>query len=226
MSDYRKYFDPLIKNVEGHKEDVYKDHNGNHTVGTGLNLGDHDVQNLMKIRGIDPEEVKSGTRKLASVEMDDLQNAYLGKREGLVRDKLGKDLYDILPPHKKAAVMSMGYQSLNNIGPNLTQSIAGDDPIGTIREMLLNSNKEQDPGILSRRMQEAQTFSGDPVTFSSAFKAMTYAEKQKLNDILNKAQNENVRAELMQKYGSYLSNEPEKPQFNKLFPRQASKPTE
>lgn len=214
MGDYRKYFDPLIKDVEGYSDDTYEDHKGTPTVGTGLNLEDADVQGLMKIRGIDPEEVKTGNRQLASDELDEIHNSYIGKREKLVRNRLGEDLYDTLQPHEKAAVMSMGYQSLNNVGPNFTQAISSNDRIGAIREMILNTNKDQNPGILSRRFREAEVYGG-PEDFSSAFKTMTPVEISKLQNIINKLTNDNVKQEIMQKYGQYL-NQPAPVKMDKL----------
>lgn len=205
--EYRKLFDPLIKDVEGFDKDPYMDQNNNATVGTGLNLEDPDVQGLMNLRNINPEEVKSGQRKLASEELDDIHNSYLDKREKLVRDKLGGDLYDTLQPHEKASIMSMGYQSLNNIGPNLTQSIAGGDKIGAIREMILNTNKDKDPGIAVRRFKEAETYGG-PLDFGLSFKTLEPEQKQQLLDMIGKIKNENTRAEVLKKYGPYLQEKP------------------
>jgi GH24 family phage-related lysozyme (muramidase) len=214
MPDSRNIFNDFIKKVEGHSDEVYADSKGVPTVGTGLNLDDETVQGLMNLRGINPEEVKSGQRKLATEEMDDIHNQYMDKRTGLVRSQVGEDLYDTLKPNEKAALMSMGYQSLNNLGPNLKGHIASDDKIGAMREMILNTNKDQDPGILNRRMQEAELFGG-PLDFSSAFKTMSPEEKRQLMDTFNKLKNENVKAEALKKYGSYLNDAPPA-QFNKL----------
>lgn len=214
MPEFKKLFNDLIRKVEGHKEEPYVDTTGNPTIGTGLNLNDHDVRGLLNIRGIDPEQVKTGQRRMVASELDDVQKHYVDKREKLVRDKLGPDLYDQLPPHQKASIMSMGYQSLNNIGPNLTSYIAGNDPIGAIREMVLNTNKHKDPGILKRRFEEAEMFGG-PLDFSAAFKTMTPEEKRQMREMFDKIENEHSRNEVNQKYGSYLA-EPKPQQFTKL----------
>lgn len=214
MPDYRSLLNPLIKTVEGHQEDPYQDHKGNTTVGTGLNLEDADVQGLMKIRNIDPEEVKSGTRKLASDELDDIHNSYLDKREGLVRSKMGPDMFDMLQPNEKAAVMSMGYQSLNNLGPNFNSALAAGDKIGAMREMILNTNQDKSPGILARRLKEAELYGG-PLDFTSTFKTFSPEEKQQVRSIIESTKNEHTKKELLDKYGSYLG-EPDKLQFNKL----------
>lgn len=215
MPEFKKLFNNLIKSVEGHKEDPYMDSKGNPTIGTGLNLNDQDVQNLMSARGINPEEVKTGQRKLASEELDDIHNTYVSGREKLVRDKIGGDVYDQLKANQKAALNSMGYQSLNNIGPNLTGYVASDDPIGAIREMILNTNKDGDAGILKRRLEEAEMYGG-PLDFASSFKTMTPEEKAMVRDTLNKIQNEHSRTEVMNKYGSYLNDGSQPQQFNKL----------
>jgi GH24 family phage-related lysozyme (muramidase) len=216
VGDYRKYFDPLIKSVEGHSNDSYSDSNGNPTIGAGMNLNDPTIQGLMSLRGIDHNDVKSGNRSIANDELADIQNAYLGSREKLVRNKVGGDLYDTLQPHEKAAIMSMGYQSLNNLGPSLSGHLASGDKPNAIKEMLLNTNAKKDPGILSRRFQEAQTYDSDPVSFSSAFKIMSDDEKKQLADILGKTKNENTRKELLDKYGSYLGTTQPKQDFSKL----------
>lgn len=214
MSEYKTLFNNLIKKVEGHENEPYSDTMGNPTVGTGLNLDDEDVRGFMNIRGIDPEQVKTGQRKLASNELDDIHNQYVDKRERLVREKIGGDVYDTLKPNQRAALMSMGYQSLNNIGPNLTGHIASDDPIGAMREIILNTNKEQDPGILKRRFEEAELYGG-PLDFTSTFKTMTPEEKKALKDTFEKLQNDNVKQDVLKKYGSYLGD-PQPQQFNKL----------
>lgn len=228
MADYRTYLDPLIKSVEGSSDTPYDDHNGNATVGNGLNLEDGDVQGLMKIRNIDPVEVKSGNRKLASDELGDIQNSYLDKREKLVRDKMGTGLFDTLEPHQQAAMMSMGYQSLNNLGPNLNSALAQGDKLGAMREMILNTNQEKNPGILSRRLKEAELYGG-PLDLTNTFKTFTPEEKAQVKSIIDSNKNENVKKEMMDKYGSYLG-EPQKVQFNKLQqmlqPKQAGINTE
>ena len=216
MGEYRKYFDPLIKSVEGHSDEAYDDSNGNPTIGPGMNLNDPTIQGLMSVRGIDHNEVRSGLRTVASEDLDGIHNDYLGSREKLVRDKFGGDLYDTLQPNEKAAIMSLGYQSLNNIGPGLTGHIASGDKPNVVREMLLNTNAKKDPGILSRRLQEAQTYDQDPVSFGSAFKIMSDEEKQQLAEILGKTKNEHTRKELMDKYGSYLGTTQPKQEFAKL----------
>lgn len=215
MSDFKSLFNPLIKDVEGFREEPYEDINKNLTIGAGLNLNDEDVRGLMNLRGHDPEMVKAGQLRLSPQELDEIQDAYVQKREPLVRERLGRDLYETLQPHEKAAIMSMGYQSLNNIGPNLTGRIAEGDKIGAMREMILNTNKQKEPGILVRRLKEAELYGG-PLDFTQTFQTMNEHEKRQVRELLNAIENENTRKEVLQKYGSYVG-ETQPTQFNKLM---------
>ncbi len=208
MSEYKNLLNPLLQEVEGHSADVYNDSKGIPTAGAGFNLDDLENQGIMKMHGIDPAEVKSGKRSIASDESDLIKNSILSRKEELVRNKMGSDFFDLLPDHKKAAVMSMGYQSLNNLGPNLQQKMAEGDEIGALREMILNTNADSDPGILKRRLKEAELYGG-PIDFAGAFKTMTPEEKQNLSKIIDKVQNEHTKKELLDKYGSYLGSKQE-----------------
>jgi GH24 family phage-related lysozyme (muramidase) len=181
----------------------YEDSKGVPTVGHGFNLDDEENQGIMKMHGIDPAEVKAGKRGLASEETEAIRDSILARKEQLVRGKMGSDFFDLLPPNKKAALMSMGYQSLNNLGPNLRNRMAQGDEIGAIREMILNTNADADPGILKRRLKEAELYGG-PLDFSGTFKTLSSEEKQKIVEIINKTQNEHTKKELIEKYGPYL----------------------
>lgn len=203
MSDYKSLLNPLLQQVEGHSDDSYTDSKGIPTAGYGFNLDDEENQGIMKMHGVDANEVKSGKRAIATDESQAIQDSILNRKEELVRGRMGSDFFDTLTPNKKAALMSMGYQSLNNIGPNLRGRMAEGDEIGALREMILNTNADKDPGILSRRLKEAELYGG-PIDFSGAFKTMNNQEKQQLIDIINKTQNENTKKELLDKYGSYL----------------------
>lgn len=216
MSDYKSLLSPFLADVEGNSSTAYNDSKGVPTAGYGFNLDDKENHGIMQMHGIDPNEVKMGTRKIASEEADRIKSSILDRKEALVRDRMGSDLFETLNPNKKAALVSLGYQSLNNIGPNLQEMIAKEDDPLALKELILNTNADSDPGILSRRMKEAQLYNPDPVTFSSAFKLMDNEEKSKLVKIINKTKNENTKKELMDKYGQYLGMTSEPLKFNKL----------
>lgn len=215
MSEYKNLLNPLLEDIEGNVPDVYQDSKGVPSAGIGFNLDDKETQGIMKLHGVDPEEIRSQKRSLASDETAAIKDSILNRKEELVKSRMGSDLFDLLPDNKKAALMSMGYQSLNNLGPNLRQHISEGDEIGALREMILNTNADEDPGILKRRLREAELYGG-PVDFSGAFKTMSPEEKKKLNSIIEKVQNEHTKKELIDRYGSYLGSKPEPVQLLRL----------
>lgn len=214
MPEYKKLFKPLIEAVEGRTNKVHRDINSVPTAGVGFNLQDADIQGIMGANNIDHNEVAAGNRDLSDPEIDAIQDSYMDKREPLVRNQIGGDMYDLLQPHEKAAVMSMGYQSLNNLGPSLKGYLSSGDKIGALREVMLNTNKQKDPGILVRRLKEAELMGG-PLDFSSTFKTMSDQEKKDMLEMLNQIKNENTRQEVLEKYAPYLQGPPSN-RFSKL----------
>lgn len=203
----QKFVD-LITEVEGNREDVYLDSMGNPTAGVGFNLQDPDMRSSMFSEGVDPDEVAGGTRSLQPEEISRIKQTYYTKREPLVKNAVGSDLYDLQDDNKRAALMSLGYQSLNNIGPNLRSYISQDDDIGAIREIILNTNKHKDPGTLVRRLKEAQVY--NPEKFASAFQTFNDQEKKFVLDLLNQIKNEHTKKAVLEQYGNYLMGPPPK----------------
>lgn len=214
MSDYKNLLKPFLRDVEGYREEPYLDSAGNPTIGAGLNLKDPDVRGLFQLRDYNPDEIIEKKRLPPPEIIDEVKDSYLNRREDLVRNKIGSDLYETLPANKKAALMSLGYQSLNNLGPSLTGHLASDDSINAIREMVLKTNKAQDPGTLVRRLKEAELYGG-PVDFSSSFKTFSPDERKQVLDMLDKIENPHTKAEVLEKYKNYLQ-ENNSPKFNKL----------
>lgn len=199
---YYDQFSRLIEDVEGRKHGVYNDTKGIPTVGIGYNLNDQQIRGVMDLNNINADEIISGSRNLTDEEIDNIKAGYHKVREPLISNRVGSDLFDTLTPNQKAAVASMGYQSLNNIGPNLRSRLADNDTIGAMREIILNTNKDKDPGILSRRLKEASVFGGDE--FPLTFQTFNDAEKKEVLDMINSIGNENTKAEIMKQYQQYL----------------------
>lgn len=214
MSDYKNLLKPFLKDVEGYEEEPYLDSKGNPTIGAGLNLKDPEVRGLFELRDYNPDEIIDRKRLPSSEILDEVKDSYLDRRQDLVKSKVGPDLYEMLPANKKAALMSLGYQSLNNIGPSLTGHLASDDTIGAIREMMLRTNKDQDPGTMVRRLKEAELYGG-PVDFSSTFKTLTPEERKSVLDTLDRIENPHTKAQVLEKYKAYLDSN-NNPKFNKL----------
>jgi GH24 family phage-related lysozyme (muramidase) len=213
MSEYKKILKPFLREIEGFESEPYQDSKGNPTIGAGLNLNDPEVRGLMQLRNIDPDQVIQREMLPTEDDLDQIKDSYLDRRETLVKDKLGP-AYDTLPEHKKAAIMSLGYQSLNNIGPSLTGYVSEDDNIGAIKEMILQTNKDKDPGTLIRRLREAELYGG-PVDFSSSFKVMNNEEKNQLMELIGNIKNEHTKKQMLEKYSPYL-NENKPKLFNKI----------
>ncbi len=214
VDPYYDQFSTLIKEVEGNREGVYLDSKGIPTAGVGFNLNDSQIRGVMELEGINPDEIISGSRTLNDDEIGRIKSSYHRVREPLIKNQVGGDLFDTLKPNQKAAVTSLGYQSLNNIGPNLRGRLAEDDTIGAMRELILNTNKDKDPGILARRLKEAEVFGGEE--FPSTFMTFNESERQQVLDMLGQIKNEHTRKEMMDRYKQYLEPTPRRKRFQNL----------
>lgn len=211
---FKDYLNPLLEESEGFSEVPYQDQRGFTTVGHGFNLDAEDTANLMKLQGIDVDSLKANQSKLSKDQADMIRDSILEKKQDKLRHRINPDMYDQLPENQKAALMSLMYNSPGLIGPNLVRSIASTDNINAAREIMLNSNKKKDPGILNRRIKEAQMYMGDK--FGDVVKTLSPDEKNEILKILNKTENENTRQELLNKYGQELGLTPKPISFNKL----------
>lgn len=209
----------FLNELEGFSSGSYFDSRGIATVGHGLNLDDANVRNKLILRGYDPELIRSRQQAISEEDSRAIKNEILDIKENEIRgvykdNHYPSDSFNDLKPHQKAALLSVGYNSINPIKNNINNIIKGDD-IGVIQGLLKGS---KDPGILKRRLREAELYSGDPVTFSGAFKAMQPDERKSHLDMLNKIENEHERKKVLEKYQSYLE-EPKQtyPTLDRLF---------
>lgn len=213
---YRDIVSPMLNESEGFKDELYYDHNNNPTIGYGINLNDDANKQLLGLHGVDPESLYMGG-KLDPEQSHALRDKILDRKESELRSHISDDMFDKLTPNKQAALMSLMYNSRNLIGPNMRQQLAGDDDLAVGREMLLNSNPKGELGTLVRRTGEAETYVS-PDKMNDLFRSMNLEEQAKLNEILNKTQNENVKRDYLEKYGQYLNPGYNKPlNFNKLL---------
>lgn len=211
--DYAEATIPLIERSEGFSPNVYLDSKGIPTIGSGLNLNDPTVRQILVSMEVDPDALISGAT-IPEEKLREAKNIYLSLRDPLIKEKIGTETFEKLPTHQKAAIASLGFQSLNNLGPKLKNTLEQNDPIGAIKEITLGTNPTEDPGTQNRRMREAYTFGG-PLDFSLAMKDMEDEERRKITDIINKNQNPNTREHVMNKYGSYLK-QPVRQPFSKI----------
>lgn len=214
-NNYRDFLDPMLKEEEGYSNVTYGDHNGHPTVGHGINLDDKYNQGLLRFHGMDPESLAAGSSTIDESSLPKIHESILRNKESQVRDRIGSDLFDTLSPKEQATVMSLGYQSLDLIGPKIKQAIANMDTVGVGRELILNSNPKQMPGVLKRRLNEAQMYL-DPIGFAQSFQSMSPEEKRTLTGIINSTKNESQKQELLIKYGPYLNTDMSPVEFPKL----------
>lgn len=229
--DYRSMFDPLIKDVEGYSDTPVDDGKGNPTIGHGINLNDEGNKALLSMHGYDPVKVTAGEQNLDPDTVNNIHDSIVRNKESEVRSKIGSDLFDAMKPHEQAAIMSLGYNSMNLLGPQMTEKLASGDRTAAAKEMILNSNQKNEPGVLRRRLKEAELYA-DPVGFAQTMKSLTPEERDQVTNIINALQNEQLKQEMVTKYGSYLT--PARTpasnftKINKLLdiPKVSSNPTE
>lgn len=197
-------FDPLIKDVEGYSDTPVDDGKGNPTVGSGINLNDQGNRALLSLHGYDPDKVTSGEQTLDPDTVNNLHDSIVRNKESQVRNKIGSDLFDSMKPHEQAAVMSLGYNSMNLLGPQMTEKLANGDRTAATKEMILNSNQNNEPGVLRRRLKEAELYA-DPVGFAQTMKTLSPEERDQVTNIINNLQNDQMKQDMLQKYGSYLT---------------------
>lgn len=190
--------------MEGYSDRVYPDHKGNPTIGHGLNLNDKVNQKLLTQYGYKVSEITSGRQSISLEDANSILNQVISKKEKQIRKQIGSSLFDSLQPNEKAAVMSLGYQSLKLLGPKLRHGLARNNAITVLRAIILESNPENKPGVLARRLKEAELF-GDPVGFAIMMGMMTTSEKQRLLKIINKNKNLGQKQAMLEKYSPFLT---------------------
>lgn len=212
---YRKFLDPLLAETESFSDSVYEDSNKNPTVGYGANLNSPEVRGMFNLMNIDYDSVRNNQRKLTQEEARKLKDMQIRDKEKYFNKLLGERApASELNETKKAALMSMYYNNPELIGPNMINHLKNNDHLNVIKEMILNSNKDNEPGVLRRRLKEAELYGG-PLDFSSSFKLMEDKEKQQILNIINQTKNEELKKELLQKYSPYIN--PKQQLFNKIL---------
>ncbi len=202
MDNIKKRLVPQLEEQEGFRETAYLDGRGVPTIGTGFNLKDEEVRNILNLYGKDPAKLEAGEDTLDRDTNSLVKDRILDRKLNLTRQKLSPELWDTLNEDQQVTVGNLGYQSLNNIGPNLTNAIQNNDKYGAVYEIAANTNKYQDPGIQYRRLKQAQTYAGDDFfTILSSFDNET---KKKILENLSNIENEHTRKEAMDAYEQYL----------------------
>lgn len=217
MNNTTNYKDLLIQHlddVEGFSPTVYKDSEGNNTIAHGLNIDDPANQNLLRLFNRQPESLHEG-EEITEAEGRELQNHVFNRKEDELKNKIGEITFNQLKPNEQAAMMSMAYQSMNLIGPKIVQYLNENKTLDANKEILLNSNAGNHPGIQLRRLKEAMLFS-DPIQFQNVVNTLNDEEKQRVMNNLKKLKEEGQRNDALKKYTPFFENSPKIYPFLKL----------
>jgi GH24 family phage-related lysozyme (muramidase) len=207
MSDYKKELYNLLNKHEGFSELPYLDHKGNPSIGYGFNQNSEDVKNSFVKAQVDPN-AQSLTREQA----DRIRDILIDKFENDLKNQITPEKFDSYSPKEKAGLMSLYYNSPGLVGPNLRGYLGADDKLGAAKEVLLNSNKDNELGVLKRRLDEADML----YNVRDVGQILDPKEKYNLKKIYDSSDNDSAKKEIYDSYGDVLGVRPNEVQFNKL----------
>jgi len=209
----RSLASPFLEKHEGFRTKVYFDGKKNPTIGAGLNLNDASNRFFLEQRGYKFDDIMAGKEVPAEI-LRELHEHQLSKKEEMVKSMIDKDFYETLPENKRAALLSLGYNSANLIGPKLKEHMSAGNDIDAMREIVLGSKYDShSPGLLKRRLEEAQLYGG-PEQMQNMFRSFSNEDFDKYNKAKSAIQNEHELQDFENTYGSYLKED--KPSFNKI----------
>jgi GH24 family phage-related lysozyme (muramidase) len=210
-----KRFNKLIKKHEGFSPDVYDDTQGNPTIGAGTNLNSPEVPEMLEKQGLDVDAVRSGEQLVDPSTLMKLSQEQLNEKRQYLDNIRKRDFPNArITPEKQEVLESLMYNSPALLGPNLRDQLNRNDEIEATKEILLRSNKNKDPGIQKRRLDEARTFSGK--NFQEVMKTLTPEEKAEIRNLIQNIKNVHERNRVFEMYPE-LSEIVSKRPFRKLI---------
>lgn len=209
-NNYKSQLKPFLKELEGFSKDVYKDSRGFDTVGYGFNLDAPETAGYLAANGYDANKIRE--QGMSEEDADRIKDFIIDKEEEKLRKRIPES-FDTLSENEKAAVMSLHYNSPKLIGPSLQGYLASGDKLNAAKEIATRSNKNKELGVAFRRLKEAEMFNSN---LGDVFKIMSPEEKYELQQIINNSDNENVKRDITERYGSFLGLKPTPIKFTKL----------
>lgn len=208
-----------LDDVEGYSSEVYNDQKGIPTIGNGINLRSPSSSKAMNDLGIVQNTDEKSNPTFNEEDLARIKTNVIGQKKELFNTIKSQSFpQKELKENQEAALLSLAYNSPQLIGPNIRQKLNDNDDLGTMKEILLNSNKENSPGLQLRRVKEAELYGG-PLDFQQLLKTLTPQEKQQVFDHLNNIENDAQKTEVLQKYAQFnpdYKRPLEKPQFFKM----------
>lgn len=205
----------FLNQQEGYSDDVYKDSNDIPTVGHGANLQSPEVEGHLDEMGIDKEKVLTGQDTLNPEEAALLQQKQIEDKKQFLENVRKKDFPNAkIESNQYDALLSMAYNSPQLIGPQLRTLLDQNKPQDVAKEILLRSNKNKEPGIQKRRIQEAEMYSGKD--FPNVINNLSPEEITEIKNVINGIQNIHERNRVLEQYPFLKEFVPTRP-YNKTF---------
>lgn len=213
--DTRDFLKELLDKHEGNRPDVYLDGNNNPTIGRGLNLNSPVVKTYFQGNGLDPAAIASGQTKPTPQDLEGAYNYVVGAKnkefDNIQKNALGGVQLD---PSKEAALKSLYFNSPALIGPNLRTAVAQGDDNAATKEILLGSNKDQSPGVLKRRLDEAKYYAQDK--FPDVISSMSPDELGKMQGIMAQMPDSADKRQLLNENPFLKPTYQSQPMFNSI----------
>ena len=199
MDEARALLYPFLEDVEDTHLQVYRDTKNNPTIGTGFNLDAPGAEEHLTPLKLSKEKLMGG-HVITPEEARRLMDQKVHENEKLF-SSMQKNYFPTtkLNPAQQAALLSMMYNNPSLIGPQMREHLNQNDTPAVIKEIMLRSNKAKDPGILKRRIQEAELYGG-PVDFNTTIKSMDPEELAEIKSIMSSMTNQNELTRLQEKY--------------------------
>lgn len=192
-----------LKEFEGDSDEVYQDSKGIDTVGAGLALRSPTSKSAFSDLGYNVDDIKSGQVSVPREDLDSAMDNVLTQKYDLLNNIKEQSFpKKNLNDEQQAALLSLVFNSPELLGPNLRQYLNEDKDVDVMREIVLNSNKEGKPGVLFRRLQEAELYGGQK-GFDDMLSTMSEQEKNIVFNTLNQTKNEQQKQKMMGKYPQF-----------------------
>lgn len=192
-----------LNEVEGYSSEVYDDEKGNPTVGTGINLRSPASEKAMDELGIIKKSAEESNIPLDDSDLDKIKTNIVGQKRDLLNNIKSQNFPNKdLNEAQEAALMSLTYNSPQLIGPNLRQHLNDNNDLDAMREILLNSNKDNSPGVQLRRLKETELYGG-PQDFQNLIKTLSDEDKNRIYNSLNSIKNEEQKNHALEKYSQF-----------------------
>ncbi len=208
-----------LKEFEGSLNEVHQDSKGIDTIGSGMALRSPATKNAFANLGYDTEKIRTGETSVPQKDLDSAMDKVLNEKYDLLNNIKERSFpQKNLNEQQQAALLSMVYNSPELLGPNIRQYLNEDKDVDVMREIVLNSNKDKSPGVLFRRLQEAELYGGD-MGFSDMLSTMSEQEKNYIFNTLNETKNEQQKQKMIEKYPQFAPSyvPTEAPKFNKVL---------